>query len=868
MPPTANPNHARSSDPPSGPSGTAVCCSGGGIRAAAFSLGGLQALGDAKELARVDHLTAVSGGSYIATAYSVAAADLARKAEPKAGVPRPRAGRIQKLTNPLLSPGERAALSRTRAPSNGQGERHKEAAGQGIVMGPYALGSPEERHLRADSRYMLPNPAVGLRGMLFLLFGIVQNLIILLPIVFVASHVGGQLLRLTSGRALESGGPLRLGWGPYVAIGLLVAAGLVFAADSAVAAFRTLPRTFRQIDTRLTFWLALAAGIAAAVLVALPAALYGLNRLALYHTGWLPSLLHDLGFAPAGQCNAIAAAGTHTGPALCQTTVDYVMTNPAPPPAFTGSTSGNTIAGSGLLAALLAVLTRLTIGRTAANDAGKVTAADLERTGDKLLKTKTGTKIAMAVRHYLTPWAGSAVIVGVFVVLVLRWSLDGALRTFASEWLPILIAAALGVIAKLLISVNRTSMHRFYKERLSSAYGVTRRDALVTDPNAADSTDVMAPDPSIAISSLGEAAGDHDLPEGYGRPELVICAAANIRGSGVPTGRGAMSFTFTPHSSGLALGRRAAGAPDADSRGRARRAVTAEYEDYSGRHVLGLFDMVAMSGAALSPLMGKLTRPSLRILLTMANVRLGVWLPNPAVIAPDVQSAHAKPVALRQARMAAGRLMQRKPWYRRLILNLWQPGALALVKEMVGSCRIDGRWLYITDGGGYENLGLVEALRRKPAEVFCFDASGDTPGSFSTLGQAIALARTELSVNVDLNPRASADREGGALPYVVGTATYPDGSQASIWYVKAMLTPGAPWDVQAYAMGHPKFPHDSTGQQLYDDPEFEAYRSLGHDAVTRVLAVRKHPGSIDLAGEGRDRVGEGTRVKVADRLKQ
>ena len=49
-----------------------ICCSGGGIRSAAFSLGALQSLDAAGVLRRARYLSAVSGGSYIASAYAVA----------------------------------------------------------------------------------------------------------------------------------------------------------------------------------------------------------------------------------------------------------------------------------------------------------------------------------------------------------------------------------------------------------------------------------------------------------------------------------------------------------------------------------------------------------------------------------------------------------------------------------------------------------------------------------------------------------------------------------------------------------------------------------------------------------------------------
>ena len=42
---------------------------------------------------------------------------------------------------------------------------------------------------------------------------------------------------------------------------------------------------------------------------------------------------------------------------------------------------------------------------------------------------------------------------------------------------------------------------------------------------------------------------------------------------------------------------------------------------------------------------------------------------------------------------------------------------------------------------------------------------------------------------------------------------------------------GAPWDVRAYAVGHPTYPTDSTLEQLYDSAEFDAYRELGACSV-------------------------------------
>ncbi|MGO9188128.1 MAG: hypothetical protein ACLP8X_06645, partial [Streptosporangiaceae bacterium] len=62
------------------------------------------------------------------------------------------------------------------------------------------------------------------------------------------------------------------------------------------------------------------------------------------------------------------------------------------------------------------------------------------------------------------------------------------------------------------------------------------------------------------------------------------------------------------------------------------RAWTSDYEALMGVRRCTLFDVTAISGAAVSPLMGAATRHAYRILFTFTNVCLGVWLPHPKVV--------------------------------------------------------------------------------------------------------------------------------------------------------------------------------------------------------------------------------------------
>ena len=48
---------------------------------------------------------------------------------------------------------------------------------------------------------------------------------------------------------------------------------------------------------------------------------------------------------------------------------------------------------------------------------------------------------------------------------------------------------------------------------------------------------------------------------------------------------------------------------------------------------------------------------------------------------------------------------------------------------------------------------------------------------------------------------------------------------------------GLPVGVHEYAESHAEFPHVSTGDQLFTDRDFEAYRTLGREIATRAIGT-------------------------------
>jgi hypothetical protein len=220
-------------------------------------------------------------------------------------------------------------------------------------------------------------------------------------------------------------------------------------------------------------------------------------------------------------------------------------------------------------------------------------------------------------------------------------------------------------------------------------------------------------------------------------------------------------------------------------------------------------------------------------LLAVTGARLGTWLPNPTHLIRWKAAADNDDWTL------AG-----LPRVRRLSY---------LLREVLGMHSIEDRLLQITDGGHYENLGLIELFRRRCTRIYCIDSSGDGPPTASTLAAAVSLAYEELGVKIAI-PEAvwslvsgSGKRVGDAPALaelngrlsgnavLVADFTYPpesglkhpDMRKGKLYVAKAGLTGGLDYDLLSYSAKNSVFPHDSTGDQFFDDAKYCAYTALG-----------------------------------------
>jgi hypothetical protein len=387
----------------------------------------------------------------------------------------------------------------------------------------------------------------------------------------------------------------------------------------------------------------------------------------------------------------------------------------------------------------------------------------------------------------------------------------------ASSWALLPIALLLAAAAWL--DQTWLSLHPFYRRRLASAFAVRRRHD--DGPPTAEAYDYSE------VTRLSAYAAKIK-----GRPQVIFAASANINGDDMtPPGRNVVSYTMAAdYVGGPQLG----------------WCCTRQLEEtvmgtYLA-HDLTVEAAVAVSGAAFAAAMGRQTR-YYQLFLCLANARLGAWLPNPRFVAE-------------MSRPGKDWTFPALPSRRHLSY---------LAREIFGIHPSTSSLLLCTDGGHYENLGLVELLRHRCRVIYCVDATGDSPPLATTLAQAITLAAEELGVRITLkDPAALVPGAAGlSLPGVSeldsrmsrslvcvadieypepvrffdaeGLSKTPPTRHGKLIVAKTGLTADLPYQLLSYAVNNKAFPRDSTGDQWFNGDQFDAYQELGKFMADKLL---------------------------------
>jgi hypothetical protein len=313
-----------------------------------------------------------------------------------------------------------------------------------------------------------------------------------------------------------------------------------------------------------------------------------------------------------------------------------------------------------------------------------------------------------------------------------------------------------------LANTNRISLHHFYRDRLSEAYMIRRSEP---------SQKICSSEPLSLknLHSRGNGALYHLI-----NTTLNIPSSENLK----LRGRGADSFVFAKYYCG------------SESTGYKK---TEHYEKGETR----LATAMAISGAALSPEMGQLGSSITTFILTLLNIRLNRWMPNPL-----------------PCRMPGIRPFW--PYY--------------FVKELLNKGTEKDRLLNLSDGGHYENLGVYELIKRRCEIIIASDAGADPNFHFVDFANLLRKVRIDFGVEIeiDLTGLRLDEKKNAKTHFAVGTILYPDKTEGALIYVKASMTGKEPEDLLSYRRKNATFPDESTADQFFDEAKFESYRELGY----------------------------------------
>ncbi|UAB71502.1 patatin-like phospholipase family protein [Vibrio sp. SCSIO 43132] len=342
-------------------------------------------------------------------------------------------------------------------------------------------------------------------------------------------------------------------------------------------------------------------------------------------------------------------------------------------------------------------------------------------------------------------------------------------------------------------SANFTAVNRFYRDRLSKAY-IFRKSG--PSPQApVEHTD------NIKLSEL-----DSDFT-----PFSIINCTVNTEqtNDAYRKDRHGDNFVFTKCYSG------------------SNQTGYCKTEDLEATQPsINLGTATAISGAAVAPNMGRNTVKALTFLLAMLNIRYDFWVKHPSKVR---QAASQNPL----------------PFWKKL-LQTNRVGPSYFLRELVGKVDTNHPYINLSDGGHFENLGLYELVRRECRLIIVSDAETDPSFSFSGLMDAIRMVQTDFGIKISISGLDKIRAKETA--YAVGEIDYQNGRKGQILYIKSTMIQFKD-DESAHYRGYfdhyryianyqsknPEFPNQSSGDQFFDEAQFEAYRALGYEVASQVL---------------------------------
>ena len=363
------------------------------------------------------------------------------------------------------------------------------------------------------------------------------------------------------------------------------------------------------------------------------------------------------------------------------------------------------------------------------------------------------------------------------------------------------------------INANGISPHYFYRDRLNETF-------LKTELSTSEGEKVVVRDHSeLKIHEIN--------PDNCSAPYHLTVCALNLAGSWRLQNKDRQSrhFLFSKHYTGSKT----------TGYAETRKYRTKQRNEETNKEEFGLTKYsraIAISGAAFASAVGHVSFFALTFLMTILNVRLGLWMVTPKKY--KNKTSKADPMLSTELHDLRAAKSFFSPFW---LSYLWD--------EATNNVSERRDLINISDGGHTgDNGAIYPLLERRCKLIIVGDASADPKGSCTDLYRAIRMARTDLGVDVIIDTdNLEPDKKTGLSKkhYAIGKIFYPeaDGSKGFTgWlvYLKPTITKADRGEIKGYYASHPKmYPHPTTADQWFDEWQFEAQRLLGEESAKVML---------------------------------
>ena len=389
--------------------------------------------------------------------------------------------------------------------------------------------------------------------------------------------------------------------------------------------------------------------------------------------------------------------------------------------------------------------------------------------------------------------------------------------------MALLCGLYIGITGRNVGFLNSSSLHSFYRARLTRSFLGAANDSRAVVPNAqppaqprgakpaqvsvlaslpAEPKDGHATHPVLDVLENDDVAMEAYAPHAHGGMVHLLNVCLNEtkdhRGGLFNQDRRGQPFTLGPY-------------------GTARIGLR-PWSKLKSTGSMTLGTWMAVSGAALAPGLGSMTRPGLSALMALTGMRLGFWWDNNAFGEASVQTG-----------------TRGFPSKTRVLAN-----------EILGRFGLGYRDWYLSDGGHFENTGAYALLSCRAKLIVVADCGADPLYQFADLENLIRKARVDLGAEITFlrpkgprpDPKFAAFGSLSDLKLDSSTACLalakvryrPDPGMPKdgvIVIVKPNVSLDLPVDLHNFKADYPDFPQQSTTDQFFSEAQWESYFVLG-----------------------------------------